>query len=101
VAVEIAETSADHEQRRDRERVTRDDPLDTGEICLELAQDRWDRDVQDCVVEYRDRDRGDRDRGRDPTPRIEFGALGGLYAQWLACTLIGGRLNDKPDELHV
>jgi hypothetical protein len=56
VAIEVAEAAADHEQRRDRERVPGDDPLDAGEVRLELAQDRRDRDVQDRVVENRNRD---------------------------------------------
>jgi hypothetical protein len=100
--VQIAEATADHEQRGDRQRITRNDPLHAGEIGLELTQDRRDRDVQNCVVENRDRYRGDRDRGRDPPLRIKFGAIGSRCDQCFACTLIGGNVNDKPDVgLHV
>ena len=66
------------EQRRERERVAGDDPLQARQLGVELAQDRRDREVQDRVVEHRDRDRHDRDRRREPAPRIELFVEQGL-----------------------
>ena len=51
MAVHVAEAPTDDQQRRERERVTGDHPLDAREIGVEVAQDRRDRDVQDRAVQ--------------------------------------------------
>ena len=82
VAVHVAEPAADDQERRERQRVAGDDPLEAREVGVELAQDRRNRDVQDGVVEHRDGDRHDHDRGREPASRVGCGGseIGGSSA---------------------
>ena len=70
VAVHVAEPAADDQERRERQRVAGDHPLEAREVGVELAQDRRNRDVQDCVVEYRD---GRPTRSRPPLPTTVWG----------------------------
>ena len=44
-----------------------------GQVGVELAQDRRNRDVQNGVVEHRNGDRNDHDRGGQPPPGIGSG----------------------------
>ena len=77
VTVEVAEPAADHEQRRERQRVSGDDPLEARQRRVEFAQDGRDRDVEDRAVDDDDEQRGDDHRQRDPPARIQLGAVGG------------------------
>ena len=52
-------------QRREGERVTRDDPLQLREVCAEVILDRRQRDVHDGVVEH-DHEEAERDGGQRP-----------------------------------
>ena len=70
VAVHVAEPSADDQQRRERERVAGDDPLQRRQGGVELAQDGRDRDVQHRVVEHHDERGEDDDREREPAARV-------------------------------
>ena len=51
-AVRVGELAADQHQRREGERIARDDPLELREPDTEIALDRGKRDVHDGVVEH-------------------------------------------------
>ena len=61
-AVRVRDLAADQHQRRERQRVAGDDPLELGEVGAEIALDRRQRDVHDGVVEH-DHEEAERDRG--------------------------------------
>jgi hypothetical protein len=56
-SVAVAGDPAGQQQRREREDVAVDDPLDLADARGELPGDRRDRDVDDGVVEHRHRER--------------------------------------------
>jgi hypothetical protein len=67
-AVGVGDLAPDQHQRRERQGVARHDPLELGEIGVEVALDRRQRDVHDGVVEH-DHEEPDRDRReRQPLP---------------------------------
>ncbi len=70
VAVDIAEPSTDDQERRERERVAGDDPLQARQGGVEVAQDGGDGHVEHGVVEHHDERGDDHDGERDPAPRI-------------------------------
>ena len=61
-AVCIRHLAADQHQRRKRQRIAGHDPLELGQVRLELALDRRQRDIHDGVVEH-DHEEADRDGG--------------------------------------
>ena len=60
-AVRVGELAADQHQRREREGVAGDDPLQLREADAEVALDRRQRDVHDRVVQH-DHEQAERDR---------------------------------------
>ena len=64
-AVGVGELAADQHQRREAERVARDDPLQLGEICSDVRLDRRQRHVHNGVVQH-DHEEAERDGGERP-----------------------------------
>ena len=64
--VRVGHLPADEHERRERQRVAGDDPLELGEVGAEVVLDRGQRDVHDRVVEH-DHEEAEGDRGqREP-----------------------------------
>ena len=67
-AIGVCDLAADEHQCGERQRIARDDPLELGEIRIEIALDRRQRNVHDGVVEH-DHEQAERDRPqREPLP---------------------------------
>ena len=66
--VEVGELAAGDHQRRERQRVRGDDPLERGDRDVQVALDRRQRDVHDRVVEH-DHEEAER-HGRERPPLL-------------------------------
>ena len=68
----VAETSCGEEQTGEHDGVGRDDPLQLGRGCAEVADQPWHGDVDDGVIDRGD-EQGEHEHAEDPPPL------------WMAC----------------
>ena len=66
--VPVAERAAHEDQRREREEVAGEHPLEVGDTDAEVLADPRERDVHHRRVEHRHRARADRGDEREPSP---------------------------------
>jgi hypothetical protein len=71
--VDVAEATTDHQQARERQRVTGEHPLHGSDVRVEVVHDPWDGDGEHGVVDDGDRDRQQGEPERPPTPPIGRG----------------------------
>src|SRR5918992_517243 len=70
---DVAERSADQDQRAEREQVRLDDPLLLGQAAVEVLADRRECDVDDRAVEEHDARAEDRGEQREPLGAADRG----------------------------